>query len=292
MAREFRLRPSPIISDTTPQGSYNLDRRKFMRYSFNSAAGLITMASFGSIGFASLLMGTRDDAGGSNSISYWVPKGQEDNVWYGSKHLESMKKSDFVDDAATSSTGMSGAQGVWGGMPVTAIYVPHDENKDTSTSTGKPRFQFADGEDQTGAIIGYGGEIEEDAKWSVLKIHDNMIIVMSRCPHLCCIPGWQLVPNDFTADNWIPGGLDSGGNKLFCICHSSRFDPTVIEKNTNINKNTGAAFKYFGIKRTGGPAPVGIPLIPFQVNASGVIEAIDFEAEGVVEILDWYTFCN
>jgi Rieske Fe-S protein len=236
-------------------------------------------------------MGTREVSGGSNSISYWVPKGQEAVVWFGSKHLEPMKKSDFEEQSRTSTTKMSGAQGVWGGMPVNVVYVPHEENKDTPISSGLPRFQFKDGVDQTGAIIGNGGEIEDDPKWSMLKIHDNIVIIMSRCTHLCCIPGWQLVANDFTADNWLPGGLDAGGNKLFCICHSSRFDPTTIEKNTNINKSTGAAFKFFGIKRTGGPAPVGIPLIPFKIN-NDILEVIDFEAEGVVEILDWYTYCN
>ena len=291
MAREFRLRPSPNADEATQESGYSLDRRRFMRYSFNSAAGVITMASLGSIGFASLLMGTKEGDGGSNSISYWVPNGQETTVWFGSKHLESMKKSDFEGQSQTSTTKMAGAQGVWGGMPVTVVYVPHEENKNSPISSGLPRFQFKDGVDQTGAIIGFGGEMEEDPKWSTLKIHDNIVIIMSRCTHLCCIPGWQLVANDFTADNWLPGGLDSGGNKLFCICHSSRFDPTTIEKNTNINKSTGAAFNYFGIKRTGGPAPVGIPLIPFTVN-NDVLEVIDFEAEGVVEILDWYTYCN
>ena len=91
--------------------------------------------------------------------------------------------------------------------------------------------------------------------------------------------------------NFSLRALDSVGNKLFCICHSSRFDHTVIEKNTNINKDTGASFEYYGIKRTGGPAPVGIPLVPYVVN-NDIMEAIDFEAEGVVEILDWYTYCN
>ena len=121
MAREFRLRPSPNIGEAPSEGNYSLDRRRFMRYSFNTAAGLITMASFGSIGFASLLMGTTDGAGGSNTISYWVPKGQENNVWYGSKHLEAMKKSDFEGESANSATGMSGAQGVWGGMPCSSM---------------------------------------------------------------------------------------------------------------------------------------------------------------------------
>ncbi len=292
MGRQFRLRPSPLNDDTTGgEGGHDFDRRRFMRYSFNSAAGLITMASLGSIGFASLLMGTTEGGGTDNAIRFWVPKGQESSVWYGTSHLEPMTQSSYAAEAAKSSTGMAGAQGVWGGLPVNVVYVPHEENKGTPTSTGQPRFQFADGVDQTGAVVGYGGEIEEDPKWSVLKIHDNIIVIFSRCPHLCCIPGWQLVANDFTADTWLPGGVDAGGNKLFCICHSSRYDPTIIEKNQNINRNDGSLAKYYGIKRTGGPAPVGMPLIPFKVN-NDVIEAIDFEAEGVTEILDWYTFCD
>ena len=292
MARQFRLRPSPTEGDgAEPSENYNLDRRRFMRYSFNSAAGVITMASFGSIGFASLLMGATDSAGAGNSILYWVPKGQEDTVWFGADHLGAMTKSAFEAQAAKSDTGMAGAQGVWGGLPVNVVYVPHEENKDSPPTEGKPRFQFMDGADQTGAVIGFGGEIEEMAQWSSLKIHDNIIIIFSRCPHLCCIPGWQLVANDFTADNWLPGGLDSGGNKLFCICHSSRYDPTVIEKNTNRNRRSGTVFDYFGVKRTGGPAPVGMPLVPFTVK-NDVLEVIDFEAEGIVEMMDWYTFCN
>ena len=100
----------------------------------------------------------------------------------------------------------------------------------------------------------------------------------------CCIPGWQLVANDFTSDQWSPGGGDAGGNKLFCICHSSRYDPTVIEKNRNRNRINGSEFDFIGVKRTGGPAPMGMPLIPFEVNG-GIIEALD-------DFKDWYTFCE
>ena len=57
----------------------------------------------------------------------------------------------------------------------------------------------------------------------------------------------------------------------------------MIEKNRNRNRSSGAEFDYIGIKLTGGPAPVGMPLIPFVVNGD-LIEALpDFK--------DWYTFC-
>ena len=36
--------------------------------------------------------------------------------------------------------------------------------------------------------------------------------------------------------------------------------------------------------KTGGPAPYGMPLIPFSVN-DGTIEALP-------DFIDWYTFCG
>jgi len=57
MARRFRLRSLPGTDDEVSESNPVIDRREFMRYSFNTAAGVITMASLGSIGFASLLWG-------------------------------------------------------------------------------------------------------------------------------------------------------------------------------------------------------------------------------------------
>ena len=284
MVRRFKLRPMPGEQVSDSESPKLIDRREFMRHSFNTAAGVITMASLGVVGFASLLMGQADSDGGDSSVRFWVPTGTEDSAWYGDRHLEAMSYQSFVDAAAESSTGMSGASGVWSGLPVNVVYVPHSENFQSAPVEGSPRFQFADGYNESGSYVGSGYEIDEDPQYESLSIHDNMIIIFSRCPHLCCIPGWQLVTNDFTSDQWIPGGVDSGGNKLFCICHSSRFDPTVIEKNMNRNRNNGEDFRFMGIKRTGGPAPVGMPLIPFVVNGD-IIEALD-------DFKDWYTYCD
>ena len=284
MARKFRLRPIPGEAGAVSESPKLIDRREFMRHSFNTAAGVITMASLGAVGFASLLMGQSDADGGDSSVRFWVPTGAEDSAWYGDLHLEQMQYQSFVDAAASSATGMAGASGVWSGLPVNVIYLPHDENSQAAPAENKPQFQFMDGYNESGAYVGSGYEVDEEPEYEALSIHDNMIIIFSRCPHLCCIPGWQLVTNDFTSDQWSPGGVDAGGNKLFCICHSSRYDPTVIEKNRNRNRTNGSEFDYIGVKRTGGPAPVGMPLIPFEVNA-GVIEALD-------DFKDWYTFCE
>ena len=77
-----------------------------MRHSFNTAAGVITMASLGVVGFASLLMGQAESDGGDSLVKFWVPTGTEDSAWYGDRHLEVMTYQSFVDAAAQSSTGM------------------------------------------------------------------------------------------------------------------------------------------------------------------------------------------
>ena len=160
MAREFRLRKSPWSPEGEAETGQVLDRRQFIRYSFNSAAGVITAISLGAIGFASLLMGESGGGGGDSEIRFWVPKGSEDSVWYGDQHLESMTESGFKDEAGRSTTGMSGASGVWSGLPVNVVYIPHEENKNLPPMQNKPRIQFMDGVDQTGAIIGYGGDFD------------------------------------------------------------------------------------------------------------------------------------
>ncbi|MBM47730.1 MAG: hypothetical protein CMB35_03855 [Euryarchaeota archaeon] len=281
LARRFRLRSLSSGDGGYHETAGGINRRDFMRLSFNTAAGLITMASLGSVGFASFLMGQSSSGGSDSAIIFYAPKGAD--VWYNSMDRQPMSLQSFVDEAANSETGISAAAGLWSGLPVVAIYVPHQENSNKPLAGNVPRFQFHDGYTSSGAYVGSGYEIDEKEEYASLAIHDNMVIFFSRCPHLCCIPGWQLVSNDFTADDWMPGGTDSGGSKLFCICHSSRFDPTVIEKNRSRNRSSGAEFDYIGIKRTGGPAPVGMPLIPFVVNGDNIEALPDFK--------DWYTYC-
>jgi len=236
----------------------------------------------GSVGFASFLMGQSSSGSSDSSIKFYVPKGSE--VWYSSMDKQPMSMQAFRDEAASSSTGMAGAAGLWSGLPIIATYVPHEENKNKPLAENLPRFQMMDGYTAGGAYVGSGYEIEEKEEYSALNIHDNMIIVFARCPHLCCIPGWQLVTNDFTNDTWLPGGTDSGGNKSFCICHSSRYDHTVIEMNTARNRSNGQEFNFIGVKKTGGPAPYGMPLIPFTVNGDTI--------EALPDFLDWYTYCG
>ena len=277
---DMKLRPAPdpesLVSKLKETTSIN--RRQFLTFGFNAAGGVLA-ASLGALGFASILMPPSGSGGGDAAVKFWA-KGREDEAWYGSLHLQAMTKSVFEAEAANSNVGMAGAQGVWSGMPVNVVYVPHEENKNSAAATNKPRFQYLDGYSSGGKYVGSGFEVDEKAEYSALSIHDNLVIVFSRCPHLCCIPGWQLVANDYTNDSWEAGGTESGGNKLFCICHSSRFDPTAIEKNS---MGRGTPFNYIGIKKVGGPSPNGMPLVPFVLNGD-MIEALP-------DFVDWYAYC-
>ncbi len=281
MAREYDLKPAPSAAETgSVTTSSSINRRQFLRYGFNTATGVLA-ASLGVLGFASILLPPGGTNEGELGVKFWA-KGREDEAWYGAKHEQLMLRQDFVDEAAKSSTGTSGAAGIWNGVPVVVTYVTHSEYATTPLSNGKARFQFTEGVDETGKTIGHFEDLS-DADPRLLP-SDNLVMIFGRCTHLCCIPGWQLVSNSFTEDSWTPGGGDDGGTKLFCICHSSRFDPTVLEMNTNRNRSNGSTFNYAGIRKAGGPAPVGLPIIPIQLNGDAI--------EGIVDYLDWYTYCD
>ena len=75
-----------------------INRRQFLRYGFNTAAGVLT-ASLGVLGFASILLPPGGGTAGDLSVKFWA-KGREDTAWYGAKHLQTMTKADFVAEAA------------------------------------------------------------------------------------------------------------------------------------------------------------------------------------------------
>ncbi len=280
---DMRLRPAPTEIDSEDSGidSTNINRRRFMRYGFNAAGGVLA-ASLGALGFASILLPPGGNEGGDAAVKFWA-KGREEEAWYGAMHLQPMTKSSFVSEAQKSSVGMSGAQGVWNGLPVIVNYVPHAENESKPIADNSPRFQEMAGYDIGGNYVGHATEFMLNYP-EIFDPANNLVMSFARCTHLCCIPGWQLVSNSFTDDNWTPGGGDDGGGKMFCICHSSRFDPTAIEVNRNANRSTGEAFEYLGIRRAGGPAPVGLPIIPIIMNGDTI--------EASTEYMGWLTYCD
>ena len=95
MARKFKLRPISSEGDVIHERSGSIDRREFMRLSFNTAAGLITTASLGSVGFASFLMGQAEGGASDSSIKFYVPKGSD--VWYSNMDKQPMTMQSFID---------------------------------------------------------------------------------------------------------------------------------------------------------------------------------------------------
>ncbi|MEE2647163.1 MAG: hypothetical protein VYA57_00300, partial [Candidatus Thermoplasmatota archaeon] len=56
MAREYDLKPAPSdMADALSGGATSINRRQFLRYGFNTAAGVLT-ASLGMLGFAAILL--------------------------------------------------------------------------------------------------------------------------------------------------------------------------------------------------------------------------------------------
>ena len=281
MAREYDLKPAPSdMADAVGGGATSINRRQFLRYGFNTAAGVLT-ASLGMLGFAAILLPPGGGGGGDLAVQFWA-KGREDEAWYGAKHLQPMTKADFEAEAAASSTGTAGAAGVWNGVPVVVTYVEDSKWQGSPMDNNKARFQMMEGYDESGKYIGHFEDMV--AVDNRIYPSDDIIMVFGRCTHLCCIPGWQLVSNSYTDDTWTPGGTDDGGTKLFCICHSSRFDTTALEMNTNRNRSNGATFTYAGVRKSGGPAPVGLPLIPVELNNDVI--------EGITDYVDWLTYCD
>jgi hypothetical protein len=118
VSRNFKLRPLEPKGQSRNEKNGAIDRREFMRLSFNTAAGLITLGSLGSVGFASFLMGQSSGGSSDSSIKFYVPKGSE--VWYSSMDKQPMTMQAFKDESASSPTGMAGAAGLWSGLPIIA----------------------------------------------------------------------------------------------------------------------------------------------------------------------------
>ena len=149
MAREYDLKPAPSAGEAGVASiSSSINRRQFLRYGFNTATGVLA-ASLGVLGFAAILLPPGGSSEGELGVKFWA-KGREDEAWYGAKHEQLMTRQDFVDEAAKSNTGTSGASGIWNGVPVVVTYVTHSEYAASPTSNGKARFQFTEGVDETG----------------------------------------------------------------------------------------------------------------------------------------------
>ena len=72
MAREYELKPAPSVEGDSLAGTTtSVNRRQFLRYGFNTAAGVLT-ASLGILGFASILLPPGATGGGDLAVQFWA----------------------------------------------------------------------------------------------------------------------------------------------------------------------------------------------------------------------------
>ena len=227
---DMKLRPAPVKSsdgvDVT--GETVMNRRQFLRYGFNAAAGVLT-ASLGTLGFASILMPPSAGSEGNLSVLYWA-KGREDDAWYGPKHLQPMLKSDFEAEAAKSQIGVAGAQGVWNGVPVNVTYVPHSKNAGKPLVNNVPRFQMTEGVDVTGKIVGHFEDLS-DADPTIFP-SDDIVIDDSGM-------GMVTMSSTLILNSDIIDKLGSAGNVDFMLVSDGGAGAGVFWKNPFENQYIG-----------------------------------------------------
>lgn len=111
----------------------------------------------------------------------------------------------------------------------------------------------------------------------------RILVVYARCTHLCCYAGWHTLPSDYPVQsNYFestPTREAFGQIPIYCICHDAQFDPLVLRS----NYVPWGSFSYLGASPVGGPARLGLPVVPVQA-----VDGILFGGMGDPR---WYAYC-
>lgn len=106
-------------------------------------------------------------------------------------------------------------------------------------------------------------------------VTQGLYAVFNCCTHLCCRPGWQLIPRSAYRD-------DLGRENVVCTCHWSQYNPRRLAEYQHPPPPTATGAKYVGIFRELSPAPRGMPLIPLQLDGDKIV--------GVAKNPSWYLY--
>ena len=108
----------------------------------------------------------------------------------------------------------------------------------------------------------------------------RIITVFDRCTHLCCFPGWHVIPvAERNYQVTPPTFATYGQDPILCVCHGSQYDPLLIT--TNVHPRSGAV--YLGAKNVHGPTQRALPLVPIRADDEVLV--------GGMPDPRWYDYC-
>lgn len=107
-----------------------------------------------------------------------------------------------------------------------------------------------------------------------------LVAIFDRCIHLCCTPGWHVIPNP-PRDYVEPTKTHEiyGEDPIYCVCHGSQYDP--LDLVNDVHPKSDA--RYVGSRRVHLPADRALPSIPIKVEGKNLI--------GGYLNPEWYVYC-
>ncbi len=186
-------------------------------------------------------------------------------AWWNSRQGRPIRVTDFEE--------WQGATGVWRGLFLDGRWIP---------GTGYPvlviRLKYDASEFRIPAELtppeGYAFAYDDpDARIRLVALFD-------RCTHLCCYPGWHVIPVAYR-DYRVPSPTYAvyGQDPILCICHGSQYDPLLLT--TDVNPKDDAV--YLGATHVHGPTQRALPVVAVR-SEGGVLV-------GGMSDPRWYRYC-
>lgn len=186
-------------------------------------------------------------------------------AWWNGRQGRPIRVTDFQE--------WQGATGVWRGLFLDGRWVP---------GTGYPvlvirvRYDAPEFGLSTDLTPPEGFSFYYDDPDQAIRI----VALFDRCPHLCCTPGWHVIPDPDRTYTVRPPTFDVyGQDPVFCVCHGSQYDPLLLT--TNVHPRNGVA--YVGATHVHGPTQRALPVVPVRSDGKVLV--------GGMPDPRWYDYC-
>lgn len=268
-------------------------RREWLRFGIG-AASLGTTAGLGGLVAGQILPPPYKLEGEvRNTIQYTkFPTPQ----WWNSRAGTTVKASDMsVWQGATGIwRGLFNLEGRWvpgTGFPVLVIRVQRED-----------RFFSAPAEAEWPNPLPEGfGLYFDDADLDPANGGTRIVVLVDRCVHLCCNPGYHVVDNppparDYGAysppgtnvEEQVPTWYQFGQDPVYCVCHGSQYEPMRLV----VNRHPAPPRpRYIGAQRAHGPAERALPLVPLRQQGPNLEGGLPLDPGSNEPVMTWYTYC-